>query len=205
MSGRRASTRSAVPNISGKKMQRKQSLFSHNAFAQKSVDATTHTKNVKFLLSCDAETEKAQRMRKVIRSYVPETLIRIASANPEGKLEPTKTKIDCVAMLADISGFTKKSEEFCAEGAEGLDKLQALINTIFKGLIKTIQSCGGDIIKFAGDSMFIIWPYVVSDELQSLVSKQGAVTTPTSSGEMSLANETSYPRSYRLRAVNIRA
>ena len=151
-----------------KTAKRKQSLFSVNSTANRDSGATSaHAKNVRFLLSCDAESDKAKLMRSAIRSYIPETLIRIASADPDAKLKPTKTKLECVAVLADISGFTKKSEEFCAEGAAGLDKLQALINTIFMGLIKTIQDCGGDIIKFAGDSMFIIWPFVVSDELLS--------------------------------------
>jgi len=61
-------------------------------------------------------------------------------------------------MFADISGFTALTETYSAIGPEGAEKIAFVINTYMELMIKEIGKSGGDIFKFAGDAMIIIWP-----------------------------------------------
>ena len=71
----------------------------------------------------------------------------------------TAFRTECLAscMLADISGFTALSEKLCKKGKEGLEILENILNGFFDVLIKTIFAHGGDIIKFAGDALIVMW------------------------------------------------
>ena len=60
-------------------------------------------------------------------------------------------------LFCDISGFTKLSTRLDAEN------LKKHINKLFTKIVHVIVSFGGDIIKFAGDAMFILWPTSDSD------------------------------------------
>ena len=66
--------------------------------------------------------------------------------------------MDTVIMFADISGFTKVSYECAKQGARGAEQLAFCVNRYTEGLIKIIVKYGGDIIKFVGDAMIIVWP-----------------------------------------------
>lgn len=70
---------------------------------------------------------------------------------------PCSIRSDCTLMLADVSGFCALSEELCAEGASGLDKLQSGINQCFSSLLDIISAYGGDVLNFAGDALIIAW------------------------------------------------
>ena len=61
-------------------------------------------------------------------------------------------------MFADISGFTNLSEACTAMGVKGNEQLSFVINRYMECMIKQLQKYGGDIIKFVGDAMIIMWP-----------------------------------------------
>jgi len=61
-------------------------------------------------------------------------------------------------MLADISGFTSLTDRLAVGGAAGTEELTRTLNSHFGRLINCIREHGGDIIKFAGDSLLAIWP-----------------------------------------------
>ena len=66
---------------------------------------------------------------------------------------------DTVCLFADISGFTALSEvmsqQFGVGGAAGLKKH---LNQYFGLMVKIVMKHGGDVIKFAGDAMIVLWP-----------------------------------------------
>ncbi|GBG27445.1 Adenylate cyclase type 10 [Hondaea fermentalgiana] len=74
-----------------------------------------------------------------------------------GNVWPVVAHANCSLMLADVSGFCKLTEEFCAQGADGLDKLQSGINQCFSTLMDVINAYGGDVLHFAGDALIIGW------------------------------------------------
>tara|TARA_B110001452_G_scaffold161034_1_gene134039 strand:- start:557 stop:4195 length:3639 start_codon:yes stop_codon:yes gene_type:complete len=57
----------------------------------------------------------------------------------------------------DISGFSQLNEYFAQLGGVGLGKMMALVNVYFQQMIKICSSCGGDVIKFAGDALIVLW------------------------------------------------
>ena len=66
---------------------------------------------------------------------------------------------DTVCLFADISGFTALSEvmsqQFGVGGAAGLKKH---LNQYFGLMVRIVMKHGGDVIKFAGDAMIVLWP-----------------------------------------------
>ena len=88
--------------------------------------------------------------------YVPELILErlLVDGRPEG---PTLEVIECAVLFADISGFTPLTESFAQRGPAGVEMLTRVLNDFFGRVIETIHSHGGDIVKFAGDALTIIW------------------------------------------------
>ena len=61
-------------------------------------------------------------------------------------------------MFADISGFTNLTETLSKIGPEGAEVIAFAINRYMELLVKGIGRSGGDIFKFAGDAMIVVWP-----------------------------------------------
>ena len=71
---------------------------------------------------------------------------------------PERQTFNSVVMFADISGFTNLSEKLALKGYEGAELLAFALTRYMEFLVKSIGKSGGDIFKFAGDAMIIIWP-----------------------------------------------
>ena len=65
----------------------------------------------------------------------------------------------CV-IFADISGFTNLSEACAKKGDRGNEELAFCINRYMEGMVTNLDKYGGDIIKFVGDAMIVMWPPV---------------------------------------------
>jgi class 3 adenylate cyclase len=72
------------------------------------------------------------------------------------ELQTTET----VVLFADISGFTNISEACASMGVRGNEELAFCINRYMEGMVKSLGKYGGDIIKFVGDAMIVMWPRV---------------------------------------------
>ena len=91
--------------------------------------------------------------------YLPTILIQyILEKDLKGKKPPLYKDITTVALFADISGFTKLSESFSKKGRTGSEFLAFCLNRYMELLINIIANNGGDVIKFAGDALLVIWP-----------------------------------------------
>ena len=66
--------------------------------------------------------------------------------------------METVVLFADISGFTNVSEACASMGIRGPEELAFCINRYMEGCIKNLSKYGGDIIKFVGDAMIVMWP-----------------------------------------------
>lgn len=60
-------------------------------------------------------------------------------------------------MSADLSGFTKLSEKLAAHGREGAEELTDLLNECFTGMISHVDALGGDVLKFGGDALLVLF------------------------------------------------
>jgi class 3 adenylate cyclase len=71
---------------------------------------------------------------------------------------PALYQFPAVTAFVDISGFTKLSETLVEKFSEnGAEKLNQYISTYFNRLTSVILKWGGDIVKFAGDAMLVVW------------------------------------------------
>ncbi|PFH35735.1 putative adenylate cyclase [Besnoitia besnoiti] len=74
-------------------------------------------------------------------------------------------------VFCDASGFTALTEALDSK-PNGAERLGNIINHFFDKIIKIVHYWGGDVIKFSGDAMTIVWP--VDDE-----------QSPTQEGDLS--------------------
>jgi class 3 adenylate cyclase len=68
-------------------------------------------------------------------------------------------------IFVDISGFTALSTKL------DIESLTTHINGYFRDMLAIVESYGGDVVKFAGDAMYIIWHARSFDERQRAVLK----------------------------------
>ena len=97
---------------------------------------------------------------KCILGYLPATIIKNVidkKFNPFKEL-PQHYLTDSVGLFSDISGFTKLSVAFSKKGRVGPEYLTFCINRYMEQIINIIGANGGDIFKFAGDALMVIWP-----------------------------------------------
>ena len=97
---------------------------------------------------------------KSILGYLPATIIKNVIETKvalTAKL-PRHYVTESVGLFSDISGFTKLSEAFSKKGRVGAEFLTFCINRYMEGIINIIGANGGDIFKFVGDAIMVIWP-----------------------------------------------
>ena len=107
------------------------------------------------------------RYLNTLASYVPSIIVKHCLEDQTEKLPNTQTYVT-VCVFCDVSGFTKLSEAMAQSGrcAEGL---KTHLNSYFSQMNKIISGNGGDIFKFAGDAMIVLWP--PSDDLGDLARR----------------------------------
>ena len=78
---------------------------------------------------------------------------------------PSSTRFETSVLFADVSGFTKLSESMNNKyGDRGAEMVAKHLNTYFTELVNFIQEQGGDVFKFAGDALIVLWPRIIFDD-----------------------------------------
>lgn len=72
--------------------------------------------------------------------------------------------METVVVFADISGFTNLSERCAKDGRAGNESLAFCINRYMEDMVSCLNQYGGDIIKFVGDAMIVMWPHIERGE-----------------------------------------
>jgi class 3 adenylate cyclase/tetratricopeptide (TPR) repeat protein len=67
------------------------------------------------------------------------------------------SRVEGTMVSADISGFTRLSEKLARYGKQGAEELTDLLNQCFDGMIAAASAYGGDIIKFGGDALLLLF------------------------------------------------
>lgn len=76
-------------------------------------------------------------------------------ANQHGK--PVAECFFAAVAIADVSGFTALTELLSKQGPDGVEILTRCMNSYFAQVIDLVLNHGGDISKFAGDAMLIVF------------------------------------------------
>ena len=65
--------------------------------------------------------------------------------------------VEGALVFIDMSGFTALSERLSLQGMLGVEALSSHLNSFFGPIVQLLQSYGGDIIKFAGDAIIVLF------------------------------------------------
>ena len=103
------------------------------------------------------------RFVETLGSYLPALIVRQLQGPPETQHVPRREGLDTVCLFADIKGFTALSEAMEEEGA-GSEGLAKYLNMYFSQMCRIIASEGGDVFKYAGDAMIVLWEVKGGDE-----------------------------------------
>ena len=60
-------------------------------------------------------------------------------------------------VFADISGFTNLSVLLEQLGNDGIGLLSSVLHEFYTRVISTVEEHGGDVYKFAGDALLVMW------------------------------------------------
>jgi class 3 adenylate cyclase/tetratricopeptide (TPR) repeat protein len=82
-----------------------------------------------------------------------------------GTREHIRVEENCTVVLADISGFTTLAEKLAKlPDGRGTEELSSKLNSYFGRMIDMIYEGGGDVVKFAGDALLVVWRNSSSQE-----------------------------------------
>ncbi len=88
-----------------------------------------------------------------LRPYVPRAAARWLRDQPSARHQP----VDGTLVSADISGFTALSERLADHGRAGAETVVDVVNGCFEEMIAAATSYGGDVLKFGGDALLILF------------------------------------------------
>ena len=115
-----------------------------------------------------------------LAAYVPAPVAHAIYHQPQILTEPTARRFPAVILFSDISGFTTLTELLSEAGPTGTEELTHLINQYFTEMIQIGQAHHGQIVKFSGDALTILFP---ADEGDMVLATRQA-------GECALAMQT---------------
>ena len=100
-----------------------------------------------------------------VASYLPATILSyiVDNAYKSDMRAPFKQNFRTCTLFADVSGYTKLCEAMAAKGPKGDEQLAQNLNSYFEQLLRRIASHGGDVVKFAGDALLVLWPPLDED------------------------------------------
>lgn len=96
----------------------------------------------------------------ILAPYVPPYILRATLRDPAPQ-PPTEAKhghLSAAVLFADVSGFTPLTEALAQKGSEGPEEMTRLLNGYFSRMIALIEAEGGEVVKFSGDALMVIFP-----------------------------------------------
>ena len=79
--------------------------------------------------------------------------VRLGARAPDERFR----ELDATLVSVDLSGFTALSERLAAKGRAGSEELILVISGVFEGLIGITLRHGGDVLKFRGDALLLLF------------------------------------------------
>src|SRR3990172_7387400 len=97
-----------------------------------------------------------------LAAYIPPGIVRATLSDPARAVpaEASAERFPAAVLFADVSGFTPLTEALAQKGLEGPEELTHLLNTYFTRMITLIEAEGGEVVKFSGDAMTVVFPAV---------------------------------------------
>jgi class 3 adenylate cyclase len=99
------------------------------------------------------------KLSDALGAYLPGLVVAELLRGPVRPPSRQRCSEECVCLFADVSGFTRLSEQLLASrGARGgTEDLARHIRSYFSQLVVIFGSCGAELIKFAGDACVVFF------------------------------------------------
>jgi class 3 adenylate cyclase len=107
------------------------------------------------------DEQRSRARLKIFSKFLSDTLLRDLVAG-RTILKHQESNYSAAVLFADVSGFTNLTEklmgQYGREQAIGAEHLTFMLSDYFDHLIDVVLEHNGDVIKFAGDAMLIMFP-----------------------------------------------
>ena len=90
-------------------------------------------------------------------SHMPASHWMPAGLRMDSEIRPASYIMEAAMAVADVSGFTALTEVLSRVGPSGVELLTRCMNSYFAQVIDVVTQHGGDVVKFAGDAMIIVF------------------------------------------------
>jgi class 3 adenylate cyclase/tetratricopeptide (TPR) repeat protein len=128
------------------------------------------------------------KLRGSFEPYLPRLVVEWAAHEPP---EPWR-ELDGSLVSVDLTGFTALAERLQAKGRAGAEELVLAVSGVFEGLIGIAYRRGGDVLKFRGDALLLLFSgdahaeraCQAASEMQWFIERTGG--TMSSVGEVQL-------------------
>ena len=105
--------------------------------------------------------------------YVPDLLLeRLAEGRPAAQDE--SRPLLAAAFFADLAGFTAMADQLAEQGSQGPEQLTEVLDHVFGTLIDRVLVYGGDVVRFAGDAILVLWRAADAEGLPGAVAQAAA-------------------------------
>ena len=85
--------------------------------------------------------------------FLPSCVLAQLRATPRLPDAPRVTVRQAATLVADVSGFTARTEELVRAGPDGVEQAKAGLDAFFGTLVDQVHAHAGDVLKFAGDGL----------------------------------------------------
>jgi class 3 adenylate cyclase/tetratricopeptide (TPR) repeat protein len=102
---------------------------------------------------------------QALAAHIPRYIASQVRERDLASLTGTPLRRDGAVLFCDVSGFTPLSEALGRHGKEGTETLTTLLNDYFHILIGVLEDWGGDVVKFGGDAVTVLFEPAPSESL----------------------------------------
>lgn len=97
-----------------------------------------------------------------LAAYVPPHIAQevLSEPAPVPPSAPKGNRFPAAVLFADVSGFTPLTEALAQKGSEGPEELTRLLNRYFSRMIGLIEAEGGQVVRFSGDALTVLFPAI---------------------------------------------
>ena len=118
-------------------------------------------------------------------AHLPRYVLRLIEDGCKDSLIAKPREVEGAYAFLDISGFTPLSETLSRHGREGTEILTDTISSYFRKALESVFIFGGDVVKFGGDALTILFERMPGEEKEgpllracsSALSVAGSVST----------------------------
>ena len=107
--------------------------------------------------SLTSEHEEEMQIMFHLSSFMPHSLFFRCLHHPSVPMDFEESPFFGAVLVIDISGFTSLTEMLAEQGKRGVDKLTRHVSTYFGHIIEIVYKYGGDVIRFAGDALIVVF------------------------------------------------